>query len=281
MNDDELPMRAEAASAYLDGDLDAAERLTAEADPETMALVDTFTQVRSTLADVEPVDDATRSTAIAAALSQFDTLQAAAAAVAPSTAKVTTLHPRRARVYRLVTSAAAAAVIVAIGIAALKSSSGDDLSSSSATAAPGVASAEVPALKVGDTSSGAAGQTESVDAAAASATTAAAAGGAAGATLAIPAVDSPAALADYASTRAFTTAAPTAPAGTQAPPESQPAQPAQPDTQFAVPSCVAPSDEVLGPITVLGVPAFAVRDSTTGVLRAIDAVDCHVFFTAP
>ena len=42
MNNDELPMRAELASAYLDGELDAAERAAAAADPEAMAMADSF-----------------------------------------------------------------------------------------------------------------------------------------------------------------------------------------------------------------------------------------------
>ena len=40
MNNDELPMRAEMASAYVDGELDAADRDAAAADPEAMAMAD-------------------------------------------------------------------------------------------------------------------------------------------------------------------------------------------------------------------------------------------------
>ena len=54
MNDEELPINAELASAYLDDELDAAERATAAADPDTMALVDSFAPGSRRLGEVEP-----------------------------------------------------------------------------------------------------------------------------------------------------------------------------------------------------------------------------------
>jgi hypothetical protein len=36
---------------------------------------------------------------------------------------------------------------------------------------------------------------------------------------------------------------------------------------------------VLGAISILGSPGFAVRDTATGVVRAIDADGCRVHFT--
>ena len=75
MNDDEVSVRAEAASAYLDGELDAAERASVAADPEAMALVETFTQLRNTLGELDPVADDVRAAAISAALAEFDIRQ--------------------------------------------------------------------------------------------------------------------------------------------------------------------------------------------------------------
>src|SRR4029078_5704651 len=71
MSDEQLPTRAEMASAYLDGELHADGRATVEVDPEAMALVDSFAGVRAELQAREPVDDLTRSAAVTAALADF------------------------------------------------------------------------------------------------------------------------------------------------------------------------------------------------------------------
>jgi negative regulator of sigma E activity len=281
MNDDELQMRAETASAYLDGELDASERTSAAADPDTMSLVDSFARVRALIGDVSPAGEATRSAAIAAALAEFDSRRSAtpvvaAAAVAP----VTSLHTRRMRAYRVLTGVAAAAAIVGvIAVAALNSTSEDSKSSSaSENSAPSNAepaeSAQVPAFKVGATEAASA---DTVGVLAAAATAAAAGGSPAAdsAATAIPAIDSRAALAQYAAD--LTRIASGLPAGTFAP---QPA--ALPTTiaaAFSTPPCLTSNDVVLGAITVLGTPAFAIRDTSTGAVRAIDALDCRVFFT--
>src|SRR5258706_7141327 len=98
MNDDELSVRAEAASAYLDGELDTAERASVAADPEAMAFVETFTQLRHTLGEIDPVADDVRATAISAALAEFDTRQRIVAA-APVPSRVTSLPTRWQRTY--------------------------------------------------------------------------------------------------------------------------------------------------------------------------------------
>ena len=55
MNDEELPINDELASAYLDDELDATERAAASANPEVMATVESFARVRSALSEIEPV----------------------------------------------------------------------------------------------------------------------------------------------------------------------------------------------------------------------------------
>ena len=145
MNDDELPTgrelaTAELASAYLDGELDAAERAAAAADPNVMAVVDSFARVRAVVSDVEPTVDSTRTAAIAAALAEFDGRHAAddaSAAIAPA-AIVTSLQSRRVRSYRILTGVAAAALVgvVAVAVLNLGGDRSDDLSSTAATEAP-------------------------------------------------------------------------------------------------------------------------------------------------
>jgi len=283
MNDEELPMRAEMASAYLDGDLDAAERLAVEADPETMALVESFSSVRSSLAAVTVSDEATRSAAIAAALAEFDLIHAPAAVTVP--ARVSWLHARRMRTYRFVMGAAAAAVVVAVAVAALNSGS-DSGSSSSATEAPAAqvpgaaAGAGLPTLKIETSVAAAETQTAAAGTAAPGGLTAA------DSALAVPAVDDVQALAAYVTARNRNAAVAGPPSTTAEPPAASSAAPApqtpQPDfTTFAVPSCLRSSQTVLGPITVLGTPAFAVADSSTNTIEAIAAGDCHVYFAVP
>ena len=52
MNDEELPINAELASAYLDNELDPAERASVSADPHVMSMVDSFSRVRAILGDI-------------------------------------------------------------------------------------------------------------------------------------------------------------------------------------------------------------------------------------
>src|SRR4051794_37387083 len=125
MSDDQLPTRAELASAYLDGELEADQRATVESDADAMAMVESFGRVRAELNTSEPVDDATRSAAVAAALAEFDTprnvVDHPAAATVPTSgqATVSPLHSRRARGYRVLAGVAAASVVAIVGIAAI------------------------------------------------------------------------------------------------------------------------------------------------------------------
>jgi Meckel syndrome type 1 protein len=288
MNNDELPMRAETASAYVDGELDAAEQSAAAADPETMAMADSFVRIRAALADVAPVADDLRSAALTAALAEFDARDSAMPVAAGAVAAVTPLKARRVRTYRLLTGVAAALVVGVVAVAALNST-GDDTQSFSAIEASVPAataeSAEQPSLKVADTAAAAADTAAGQPAAGSAADSAA---------TVVPAVDSQDALVQYAagngevggttSAAPLATAAAAAVAATAAPAETD-AAPVPPAAAPAVasyqtPSCLPSNDTILGPVTVRGIPALVVRDPSTGVVQAIDAADCTVYFSA-
>ena len=274
MNDDDLPTRAEVASAYLDGELDAAERASVSADVETVAVVEAFAQVRNLLGDVEPVDDAVKASAIAAALAQYDSAQLAATQLpAHVAATVRSLHARRTRVYRVFTGLAAAAVILVVAIAALNASRGSDSkTSSSATQLPSAvdAQAHTPVLKAAPNTGAAAGT---------------AAPGAVATELApmVPAVNNANDLARYASSLARDVVAPAATTAAAGAYGGAPPAATTPAPTPAVPpaTCLSATDIVLGPISVLGAPAFAVRDTATGAVRAIAASNCQVLLTTP
>ena len=278
MNDEDLPINDELASAYLDDELDPAERATASADPEVMATVESFARVRSALGEVGPVDGSAKNAALAAALAEFDARQIASTAAAPAAA-VTSLQSRR-RVFRALTSVAAAVAILAIGIAAINGGRGNDDKTSSAvrvesaptdTIAP---AAEAPGLKVAADTGAAAGT-----AAPAAANTVAAASVAGGTTADAtaappPPIDTNAALVAYAA-RIERIASPTP----QSPTTTVPAE----GVFGAAPvPCLTPHQVVLGdPITVNGTSAFAVRDTSNGALQAIDATNCTVLLEVP
>ena len=273
MNDDELPFNDELASAYLDDELDPAERATASADPEVMATVESFARVRAALGDVPPVVGSAQDDAVAAALAEFDARHVAITTAAP-VATVTSLQSHR-RVYRALTSVAAAVAILAIGVAAISGGRGNDSKSSSAVdrnAAPAgtiaASPVDAPSLKVSANTAAAAGTAAPSAAAESVAAATAGADVSGGTTAAIPEVDTKAALAEYA--QRLQTAAPA--------PQS-PTTTAQADTSFgSTPvACLTPRQVVLGgPISVNGILAYAIRDTANGDLQAIDANDCTV-----
>src|SRR3954451_25296149 len=125
MSDEQLPTRAELASAYLDGELEADQRATIESDPDTMTVVESFARLRGELKTAEPVDDTVRSAALTAALAEFDARrdgvsdggEAAASAATPGVPVVTPLNSRRLSRYRVLTGVAAAVVVGIVGIA--------------------------------------------------------------------------------------------------------------------------------------------------------------------
>ncbi len=275
MSNEDLPRSAESASAYLDDELAATERASAAADPEVLATVESFTRVRAALSDVEPVADSTKASALAAALAEFDALRAPASRTATPTAAATviSLQSRRLRAYRVVMGVAAAAVVV-VAIAALGSAGGNDAkSSSSATQPPSAAAEALPQLKV------------AADTAAPAATAAAAAGGNAfpqSSEATLPAIDTREELQQFAASVesgdiAATSPAP-APAGTAAPAAVE--SPADGGT-FAQLACINSDQTVLGDISYQGTPAYAVRNTTSGALQALDATDCHVLDEVP
>jgi hypothetical protein len=269
MNDEELSIRAEQASAYLDGELDVVARASAAADSDIMAMVDSFTRVRAELSDVEPVVDSTRTAAMAAALAEFDARQSAAdAALAPAAAKVTSLSSRRMRAYRVVTGVAAAAVVGVLAVAALNSNGADD-EMSSAAVETSVAPEAPPTLKVAGDAAGGAAPAGTVTAAESADTPSME-------SVALPEIDTADALREYAAAvenRTF--------AATAAPSET--AAPADAATQEATapsPTCLGSDQSFIGPIMFQGKFAYAVRNTSNGALRAIDAADCHVLIEA-
>ena len=274
MNDEELPINDELASAYLDDELDPAERATVSADPDVMATVESFARVRSALGEVGPVDGSAKNAALAAALVEFDTRQIASTAAVPM-ATVTSLQSRR-RVYRVLTSVAAAVAILAIGVAAINGGRGDD-NKTSAVRVESAPAGTIPApeLKVAAADNAAAAGTAAPSAANTIAAVSVAGGATAAATVAAPPqIDTTAALVEYAASiervASPTPQTPTTTVQAQAPFESAPLP------------CLTSRQVVLGgPITINGTLAFAVRDTSNGSLLAIDAADCMVLLEVP
>ena len=277
MNDEELPIHDELASAYIDDELDPDERAAASADPEVMATVESFARVRSALGEIDPSDGNARDAAVAAALAEFDARHVAvSAAVRPAT--VTSLQSRR-RTYRALTSVAAAVAVLAIGIVAVNGTRGGDDKSSSEVAlnaAPAgtIAPSEAPAVKAA-AATGAAAGTAAPSAAETVAAASRAGDATAGATAAAPPrVDTKDALVQYAARIE----------GVAAPSPQSPTTTVQADGSFgsAPVPCLTSHQEVLGgPITVKGTPAVAVRDRSNGALQAIDTTDCVVLLEVP
>lgn len=277
MNDEELPFNDELASAYIDDELDPAERAAASADPEVMATVESFARVRAALGTMPPVDGSAKDNALAAALAEFDARDVVITTAAP-VATVTSLQSHR-RVYRALTSVAAAVAILAIGVAAINGGRGEDSKSSSAVernAAPAgtiaPSAVDAPSLKASANTAAAAGTAAPL---AAAESVAAATGDdvSGGTTAAIPEVNTKAALAEYA--QRLQNAAPS--------PQS-PSTTAQASTDFGSSPlpCLTSRQVVLGgPITVNGTPAYAIRDTSNGDLQAIDANDCSVLLDVP
>lgn len=108
--------RDELVSAYLDGEATADERALVEASPELMARVETLRSIAAMVAAPIVVDPALRERHIEAAL-----------AASATSAKVTSLEPRRRRLDRTwALSAAAVLLAVIIAIPVFRSGDGDD-----------------------------------------------------------------------------------------------------------------------------------------------------------
>lgn len=148
MNDDALLPDHELASAYLDGDLSEAERALVESTPHLAALAAAFTQLRTEIADVSAPGSEARESALAASLSQFDTLFAATStpSAAQHSANVVPLSGRqvwRRRWTRPLLVAAASLILLGVaGVTVLNNTDGhdDDQSASVQTASKDLAS---------------------------------------------------------------------------------------------------------------------------------------------
>ncbi len=141
MSDDALLPDHELASAYLDGDLSEVERALVQSTPHLVALVAAFSQVRAEVASVSPPHSDSLESALAASLSQYDTIFATTptrAAGEPS-ARVVPLAPRltgrltgRRRWVRPMLVAAASVILLGVaGVTVLNSN--DDHDDESAT----------------------------------------------------------------------------------------------------------------------------------------------------
>jgi hypothetical protein len=287
MNDDALSPDLELASAYLDGDVDEAQRAQVEASPALLAQVATFRQLSAALADTPPATATSRDAAVAAALAEFDVLLAAPAAAAglPLAPNVVPMR-RHARWSRVMLAAAAVALIGVVGVTAIKSlGSGSDDQSSSAIepAAKDAGGVEAAA----DTAGGGAPQTI---------------GAINGAAAVIPEIEEPAQLNTLSADNLFTTSPDTSAATTAAAagadssiaaettspaaatettaagnvaaaPSGGPATRSVLSFSFDCP--LAPNQVIIAEITWKGTPAVAVRDTVSGVTQAVDA-NCNV-----
>lgn len=240
---------------------------------------DVWLPIRASLREVAVPADA-RERAVAAALAEFDALQAvpaAAAAAAAPTGDVVSLVDRRQRRYRWLTSAAAAIVVLAVGglVASNVGRSTDDgtdvaVEPAAATTADAAAQPETAAkadpdtgvlMATAETMAPAAGNqaaaTESTAAAAESTAPLPTIGSIDGAAEYgnAPSVESPEQLAAFAAS-VPTTARQTTP----------------------VSACLPPGVEVLGPVVYRQQQALVVR-TPTGQLSAIDRLSCAVLVT--
>jgi hypothetical protein len=195
MTDDQLLL----ASAYLDDVLDEPQRARAEADPEVMAEVVRLGELRTLLRDVEPADQGRRERAIAAAL------RAGRGDDPALTAPAVPLRSRR----RWWTAAGVAAAVLGLAVTGIvvggRVGEGDDDSASVASTTAGVvaqdrAAAPAPAAASATTAAGAAATAGAGTESAQAGGTAAAPSGSAPAPTTPVQIDSPAALAAFATT---------------------------------------------------------------------------------
>jgi hypothetical protein len=274
MSDDQLPDRAEQASAYLDGELEAEDRAIVEGDAEAMAMVDSFARIRAELRSTEPLDDAVRSAALTAALAEFDARQEIAVPAAAA-AVVTPLASRRQRGYRVLMGVAAAVVIAVVGIAALNSKD-NDRNSTALVASDQTAEAPQPKLAA-DT---AAADAHAAAGAAPAGTAAPGSQSLESAATSLPELDSKEELKAFADSFRIGAAAPAPAATTAAATATAAATPALGDSSFQSP-CVTPEQTELGQVVYRGAPAVVVRVNASGTIEAIAVADCAVLDSVP
>lgn len=136
MSDDALLPDHELASAYLDGDLSEAERARVQSTPHLAAFAAAFAQVRAEVANVSPPDSDALESALAASLSQYDTIFATtpirsagepSASVVPLTARLSgRLTGRRRWVGPMLVAAASVILLGVAGVTVLNSNDDHD-----------------------------------------------------------------------------------------------------------------------------------------------------------
>lgn len=120
MTPDEITLEQALASAYLDGDVTAAERARVEGEPELLTLVASMRHVSTAIGTVAAPTAAIRERGIAAALAEFDALG--------NRTNVISLAGRR-RLSTAVLSAAAAVILLGVvAVAVFQSDSGSNKS---------------------------------------------------------------------------------------------------------------------------------------------------------
>jgi hypothetical protein len=131
MTDDRPPIDSsdeELVSAYLDDEATSVERERVEADPQLLALVDSYRSAAEAVGSpVMPLDQPRRDAMVATALAVLDDLDDEVDDEEPgSAAKVVPLSGRRRWISRAPGLAAAAAILFLVGIGLVLSSNGSD-----------------------------------------------------------------------------------------------------------------------------------------------------------
>ncbi|MEI8240151.1 MAG: hypothetical protein WCI22_12095 [Actinomycetota bacterium] len=266
--------RLELASAYLDHQVDTAQRAQVEASPQLMGLVQSLRHVSILLGDPAPVADHTRQQTLAAALAEFDALPAQPSNVVPIAS--------RARWSRVLTAAAAVLVVGVISVAAVNGLRGNNTKSSMAV--PKAGNTTQSAATPGGT---AAAGGESTQGNTTPVSTIGSIGGPASARVQIDSSAQLLSVADqYATTGTDTV--PTADAGVtpsttgvgQASAGSASTPPfSRSSTRPSIACALQAHQVVVALISFQGTNAAAVRDTSTGVVVALD-VHCNVLATA-
>lgn len=283
MNDDLTP-DLEHASAQLDGNLGATERAPGEATPDVAALVQMLAGLRTELADVPAPPDARREQAIAAALAEFDLLAASPAdsglehAAAASAGGATVLSFFRRKAPVLMGAAAAVVLAGVVGIAALGGRGSDDDSTASRVANEESADKEFNVASGDGGAGGAAPETMAAEGPASTIT------GINEPAVAAYVVNTPEELLGIAMLVVSdgVDLAPTATDGPTSGPTDASTVPPHDAGAYTWPGfgCpLSPSQVVLADIIWIDTPAYAVLDTSTGVVSAIDPA-CTVLVTA-
>jgi anti-sigma factor RsiW len=267
MNDDALLPDHELASAYIDGELSEAERAQVESTPHLAALVAAFTKVRAKIADVSAPDPQARESAVAASLSQYDTLfggasspsaEESSANVLPLTGRLAGRQVWRGRWARPLLVAAASVILLGVaGVTVLNNNedNADDQSASLQTASKELAASDEAESAPADVSLSTIGAIN-------------------GPASAVTQILDGAQLLEFADQYA-PVAADDGGAGTDTSPAAAESTAAEP-TEMRVSACPLSENQVIiADIIWIDTLAVAVRNMDTGEVQAIDA-QCRV-----